>query len=386
MKHSWIGPTLQIAAIFAFRMLGLFMLIPIFTLYAADLPDASPALLGIALGGYGLTQGLLQIPFGMLSDRFGRRPLIAIGLGLFAIGSLIGAQAHTISGMILARVLQGGGAIGSVLIALLADITHEHHRTKAMALIGAIIGLSFSIAFLLSPSLAAWTGLAGVFYFTAALAMIGLGILYTLPNPKIGSSQPTSTVKHIRQALVDPKLLCLDAGIFFQHFILVASFYALPIILQQYVQNGQLEQNWHFYIWVIPGSFIAMIPIMLYSEQRKKVKTIFLFAVACTGFCQLAMLCTSLSLFGLGFLLFGYFVAFNFLEANLPSLISKQANPQARGSALGVYSSSQFLGIFVGGSVAGILYSHTGITGIFILNTVVAFIWLGITWNSKLRF
>lgn len=384
MKDSWISPTLQIAAIFAFRMLGLFMLIPVFTLYANQLQGATPLLLGVALGAYGLTQGLLQIPFGMLSDRYGRKPLITCGLLLFAVGSILGAQTHSMLGMILARTLQGGGAIGSVLIALLADITHERHRTKAMALIGATIGLSFSIAFILSPTMAAVAGLTGIFYLTAGLALLGLVILYFIPNPRHLSSKPIATTGQLKQACMDPNLLRLDAGIFFQHFILVASFYVLPMTLQHYVKAGLLGQTWHFYLPVITGAFFLMIPIMLYSEKAKKVKAGFLTAIALTGITQCGLLAVSHSLIWLGALLFLYFVAFNFLEANLPSLISKQANPLSKGSALGVYSSSQFLGIFVGGSLAGLVYTHAGASGIFALNTAIAVIWLYISRNIKI--
>lgn len=375
MKDPWLGPTLQIAAIFAFRMLGLFMLIPVFTLYANQLQGATPLLLGLALGSYGLTQGVLQIPFGMLSDRFGRKPIITFGLLLFACGSIIGAQTHSILGMIIARTLQGAGAIGSVLIALLADITAEHQRTKAMAVIGATIGLAFSIAFIISPSLAAASGLAGIFYLTAGLAVIGLGMLYTIPNAKQPIGKPTSTLQQLKHVFFEPDLLRLDAGIFFQHFILVASFYVLPMMLQHHVQTGHLTQTWHFYIWVIAGSFLAMIPMLLYSEKHHKIKASFLIAIAAIAISQFALLMVGDSLLCLGLVVFLYFVAFNFLEANLPSLVSKQANPQTKGSALGVYSSSQFLGIFVGGCLAGLVYSHLGATGVFSLNGGIAVVW-----------
>lgn len=378
MQPSWVRSTFQIAAIFAFRMLGLFMLIPVFTIYAPHLQGATPFLLGLALGSYGLTQGLLQIPFGMLSDRYGRKPLITAGLILFAIGSLLGAHTHTMFGMILARILQGGGAIGSVLIALLADITAEQHRTKAMAIIGATIGLSFSIAFILSPTLAEKTGLAGIFYLTAGLAVLGLVILYLIPTPK--PSQQTGDLsskrQQLKQVFLDPALLRLDAGIFFQHFILVASFYVIPMTLQKHVLGGHLDQPWQFYLIVIAGAFLAMLPIMHYSEKWHKVKASFVSAVILIGITQAALIAISDSLIWLGVTLFLYFVAFNFLEANLPSLISKQANPKTKGAALGVYSSSQFLGIFVGGSLAGLVFTHAGAPGIFMMNTVIAIVWL----------
>lgn len=384
MKESWINPSLQIAAIFAFRMLGLFMLIPVFTLYAHYLHGSTHFLLGIALGSYGLTQGLFQIPFGILSDRYGRKPLITLGLLLFATGSLLGALTHSIYGMIFARILQGGGAIGSVLIALLADITDDKHRTKAMAVIGATIGLSFSVAFIVSPSLADLAGLSGIFYLTAVLAVLGLGILYFIPSPKLSAEKPIINPKQLKQVFLDPDLLHLNMGIFFQHFILVASFYVLPMMLQDYVQLGLLHQTWHFYLLVIVGAFLVMIPIMLYGEKYHQVKTSFIAAIAIIAATQCMLIRANHSLIWLGMILFFYFIAFNFLEAQLPSLISKQAKPHSKGTALGIYSTSQFFGIFAGGILAGLVYTHAGAAGIFKLNTAIALIWLYLSGRIKI--
>lgn len=384
MNNAWVKPSLKIASIFAFRMLGLFMLIPIFTLYAQNLHGVTHFLLGVALGAYGLTQGLLQIPFGVLSDRYGRKPLITLGLLLFATGSLLGALTHSIYGMILARILQGAGAIGSVLIALLADITHEQDRTKAMAVVGATIGLSFSIAFILSPSIANISGLSGIFYLTAILAFMGLGILYFIPNPKLSGEKPIIHPKQLKQVCMDPNLLRLDLGIFFQHFILVASFYILPMMVQEYVQTGVLNQAWHFYLIVIVGAFLVMIPIMLYGEKYHKVKISFIGAIAIIAATQCMLIKTNHSVIWLGMVLFLYFLAFNFLEAQLPSLVSKQAKSQTKGTALGIYSTSQFLGIFAGGILAGLVYSYAGAAGIFKLNTAVALIWLYLSGKIKI--
>lgn len=383
MKESWINPTLKIAIIFAFRMLGLFMLIPVFTLYAHYLNGSTNFLLGIALGSYGLTQGLFQIPFGILSDRYGRKPLITLGLLLFATGSLLGALTQSIYGMIFARILQGGGAIGSVLIALLADITPDEHRTKAMAIIGATIGLSFTIAFILSPSIVAITGLSGIFYLTAVLSLLGLGILYFLPSPKLSAEKPIINPKQLKQVLLDRDLLSLNMSIFFQHFILVASFYVLPMMLQNYVQLGALDHTWHFYLLVIAGAFLVMIPIMIYGEKYHQVKTSFIGAIAIIAATQCMLIGANLSLVGLGVILFFYFIAFNFLEAQLPSLISKQAKPHSKGTALGIYSTSQFFGIFVGGILAGLVYTHAGAAGIFKLNTAIALVWLYLSGKIK---
>lgn len=376
MDSPWFGNTLRIAAIYACRMLGLFMLIPVFTLYANHLRGATPFLVGIALGAYGLTQGLLQIPFGILSDRHGRKPLILLGLILFAIGSLVGAYADSITGMILARILQGAGAIGSVLMAFLADLTAEQHRTKAMAVIGSIIGVSFSLAFVLSPFITAVSGLAGIFYLTTGLAVLGMLMLYRIPTPNhVGND--TINKQQLKQVFRNPDLLRLDAGIFFQHLILISTFYALPLMLQTQIHHGGLSQTWQFYVPLLLLSFLCMVPIMILAEKRQKTKLLFIVAIASMFGTQMGLaLWPQASITLLWGLMFVYFVGFNLLEANLPSLISKQVNPKAKGCAMGVYSSSQFLGIFVGGTLAGIVYQHAGAQGIFIFNASIALAWL----------
>ncbi len=376
--------TFPIAALFAFRMLGLSMLIPIFTLYASDLAGATPRLLGVALGAYGLTQGLLQIPFGILSDRYGRKPLITLGLILFALGSLLGAVTHTISGMILARILQGSGAIGSVLIALLADITSTHDRTKAMAIIGISIALSFSVAFIVGPIIAKHTGLTGIFYVTAALALLGLVMLYTLIPTPTSETHSTINMQQLKQVFCNRNLLKLDASIFFQHLILIATFFALPMILQHHLQQGHLSQTWQFYVPILILSFLAMAPLLLLAEKLGRVRALFLGSIVtimCIQFGLAWQLDSYTELYGLVFV---FFVAFNCLEANLPSLISKHTPSNIRGGAMGVYSSSQFLGIFVGGTLSGLVYSTAGAKGIFIMNGCVALVWFTLVYNLRL--
>ncbi|BCA94034.1 MFS transporter [Legionella antarctica] len=378
MTYSWSKTVFPIAAIFSFRMLGLFLLIPVFTIYAAHLQGATPTLIGVALGGYGLTQGLLQIPFGMLSDKVGRKPIITLGLLLFAAGSLIGALTDSIYGMILARTLQGTGAIGSVLIALLADLTSDRHRTKAMAVIGMTIGTSFSLAMIISPALSHRFGLAGIFYLTTVLAILGILILHlVIPNPlkeRFHADSETNPVL-FKSVINNLHLQRLNLGIFCQHFILTATFFAIPMILSQQVRAGNLAQQWHFYLPLMVGSFIFMIPFIILAEKKKRMKSVFLASVLVTTVAQGALAFIHLYWLSLCLLMFMYFVAFNILEASLPSLISKQANPNNKGTAMGIYSTGQFLGIFAGGSLAGIIYQWSSSYGIFIANAFIGTIW-----------
>lgn len=379
MKNNWRNCVLPIAAIFSFRMLGLFMLIPVFTVYANQLQDATPELIGLALGGYGLTQGLLQIPFGMLSDRFGRKPIITIGLLLFALGSLWGALTESIYGMIMARTLQGMGAIGSVLVALLADLTPDQERTKAMAVIGATIGLSFSLAMIMSPTIAHRFGLPGIFYLTVILALSGLLLLHlVIPTP---SKEPfhmdtEANPARIKSVIRSTHLQRLNVGIFCQHFVLTSTFYSIPILLQQQMKQGNLEHTWHFYLPLMLFSFLAMVPFIMLAEKKQKMKPIFLACVLITALCQGLLGLISQHWLGFCAALFIYFIAFNFLEASLPSLVSKQSGAQNKGTAMGVYSSCQFIGIFLGGTTAGFIFSAFHHQGIFILNAVIGFFWL----------
>lgn len=378
MTYSWYKTVFPIAAIFSFRMLGLFLLIPVFSLCAAKLEGATPTLIGFALGGYGLTQGLLQMPFGMLSDRFGRKPILTIGLILFAVGSLLGALTDSIHGMILARVLQGTGAIGSVLIALLADLTPDEQRTKAMAVIGMTIGTSFSLAMVISPAISSQYGLAGIFYLTAFLAVLGLLMLHlVIPNPL---KEPFHADSEASRSLFKPvlhnkHLQRLNLGIFCQHFILTATFFAIPYILSAQVKLGVLSQQWHFYLPLMVFSFVCMIPFIVLAEKKQRMKLVFVLSVLITACTQLLLAFTSQNWYSLCLLMFIYFISFNILEASLPSLVSKQASPSSKGTAMGVYSTSQFMGLFVGGSLAGILYQWNASQGIFIINFVLGLVW-----------
>lgn len=354
------------------------MLIPVFTIYANKLTNATPMLIGLALGCYGLTQSILQIPFGMLSDKYGRKPIITIGLILFTIGSLIGAYTHSIEGMILARSLQGAGAIGSVLIALLTDLTPDAKRTQAMAIVGSTIGMSFSLAIVISPYITKAFGLSGIFSITAILSIIGLLIIHTvIPTPK-KIDVNTNRIK-FKEVFCNKHLMRLNVGIFFQHLILTATFFAVPMLLQEQIKLGKLTALWHFYLPLVIVSFIAMVPCIIFAEKKRKIKLVFNLSVSLILLTQACLIFTSGSLLNIGICLFVFFVGFNILEANLPSIVSKQANIENRGSAMGIYSSFQFLGIFVGGSLSGIIFHWHSYAGIFILNTIISLIWLYIS-------
>ncbi|STY30850.1 transporter, major facilitator family [Legionella wadsworthii] len=367
-------------------MLGLFLLIPVFSIYADNLQGATPALIGLALGIYGLAQGLLQMPFGILSDKIGRKPIITMGLLLFALGSLFGALTHSIYGMIFARALQGTGAIGSVLIALLADLTPDEQRTRAMAVIGMSIGTSFSLAMVLSPALTHRFGLSGIFYLTTVLAITGIMILhFIIPKPVKERFHVDSETNPalLNQVISNLQLQRLNLGIFCQHFILTATFFAIPFILKKQVQLGNLTQQWHFYLPLMLIAFILMIPFIILAEKKKQMKSVFVFSVLFIAISQLFLAFSFENWISLCVLMLIYFVAFNILEAVLPSLVSKQANPNCKGTAMGVYSTSQFLGIFIGGALSGVLYQWNSNKGIFITNAVVSCLWLLVSFTMK---
>ncbi|KTD75469.1 MFS transporter [Legionella waltersii] len=379
MNHSWLKTVFPIATIFSFRLMGLFLLIPVFSVYAATLNGATSTLIGFALGGYGLAQGLLQIPFGMLSDKYGRKPILLLGLFLFIIGSLVGAITDSIYGMILARTLQGAGAIGSVLIALLADLTPDNQRTRAMAVVGVSIGISFSLAMVISPIITSFYGLAGIFWLTIIMATSGIFLIcLVIPNPKeiVFHDDTETNISLVRPVLKNSHLQKLNYGIFTQHFILTSTFFAIPMLLNDQIQLGHLTQQWHFYLPLMLFSFILMIPFIILSEKKHHLKMVFILAVLFTAISQGLLALTCQDWYSLCALMFVYFIAFNVLEASLPSLVSKQANRQNKGTAMGIYSTSQFLGIFFGGALAGILYQWHGHQAIFTINMLFGIIWL----------
>jgi len=368
---------LSLAGIFSLRMLGLFMIYPVFAVYGKQLAGATPTTIGLALGVYGLAQALLQIPYGMLSDRVGRKRMITIGLLIFALGSVVAALSGSIYGVIIGRILQGAGAVGSTLLALNADLTSPENRTKAMAMIGIIIGVSFALAMVLGPVLNAWIGVSGIFWFTALLALSGIVVLHTIvPQPvDIRSHRDTQAVpKLFKRVLRDGQLLRLDFGIFALHLILTASFLALPGVLHS-AAGLKVHDQWMLYLPVLVVSVIIMIPLIIIGEARHKMKPVFLVAIVVLGLSQLGLWAWHSDLADFAVLLTLFFAAFNLMEASLPSLISKAAPADAKGTAMGVYSSSQFFGIFVGGTLGGWVLGAGGAGAVFLFAAAVALAW-----------
>jgi len=352
----------SLALLYSFRMLGLFMVLPLLALYAADLPGATPARIGLALGVYGLTQAVLQIPFGWLSDQVGRKPVIIFGLLLFALGSVIAALSDSVTGIIVGRTMQGAGAIASTVMALVADLTREEQRTKAMALVGMSIGLSFAVALVLGPLVAAFAGLSGVFWFTALLALCGVAIVVLVvpAPPAVGMAHQEVGARAglIGRSLADPKLARLNFGVFVLHFILMACFMVVPGFLEQ-AAGIDREQHWQVYLPALLLSIVGMVPMMMLAERGGRPRQMFLLGIVLV-FAATATLgfTTTNLLFYVGLWIF--FVGFNYLEATLPSLVSKTVFAGGKGTAMGVYSTCQFLGAFAGGAGGGWLLQHSG--------------------------
>ncbi len=367
---------ISLAMIYAFRMLGLFMILPVFALYGDEIPGATPMLMGLALGIYGLTQALLQIPFGMWSDRIGRKPVILIGLLIFAAGSMIAGSASSIEGIIIGRAIQGAGAIAAALMALAADLSREEHRTKMMALIGISIGASFAISMVLGPMVNHWIGISGIFYSTAVLALVGIGILMLFVPDPVNSHFHRDTeveTQSLASVLKNSQLLRLDAGIFSLHFVLMCLFLILPLMLQDdYVVPA--NNHWKIYLPVFISSIILMVPFIIIAERKQAMKQVFVGAIISLIIATLIFI-TSQSLWQIVLALTLFLAGFNLLEASLPSLVSKTAPATQKGTAMGMYSSSQFMGAFAGGTVGGFAHQTWGDQGVFIAVLAVLVIW-----------
>jgi MFS family permease len=376
MNPTELRAGLSLAGVFGLRMLGLFFILPVLAVHAASLRGGSDlTLVGIALGAYGLSQGLLQIPFGMASDHWGRKPVLYAGLLVFAVGSFLGIAADDIWTMIAARTLQGAGAISSVAMALAADLTREEHRTKIMAMIGSTIGLMFALSLVGAPVLYRVIGMEGLFGLTGVLCLAALAVVrFQVPEPP-AHEQAAPAGGSVRAALLEPELLRLNGGILILHIVLYAMFVVLPPLL---VQAGlTLPEHWQLYLPVVLGSFALMVPAILYADRRNCTKPVLVGAVAMLAVIEAAFAVLGGGILALGLLMLGFFVAFNVLEALLPSLVSRIAPARGRGVAIGVYNTTQTLGVFFGGLVGGWVASRYGTTGVFAVCAGLAILWLG---------
>ena len=352
------------------------MVLPVFVLYQGDYADATPFLLGLTLGIYGLTQAILQIPLGLLSDRIGRAPVIIGGLIMFVLGSVVAAMADIMQGLIFGRALQGMGAIASTLMAMVTDLTSEENRTKAMASIGASIGLSFMLAMIAGPLIASAMGLSGVFWVTALLGCIGILVFIVLVPRVVQVQRNRETLADLNQIglmLKQPTLLRLNLGIFALHLALMAAFVVIPTLLSD--QLGISGVNlWWVYLALLGGGFVAMLPVMILGEKYQKQKLAFVAAIGCMTVAMFVLSSQQGAPLTLAMLLL-FFAAFNLLEATLPSWLSKACPAGSRGTAMGIYSTSQFLGAFVGGTLGGWSLQNYGGEGVFLLVAVVLGVW-----------
>ncbi|MGA2188679.1 MAG: MFS transporter [Steroidobacteraceae bacterium] len=378
MDKQELRAALSLAAVFSVRLLGLFMIYPVFADYARHLSGATPSKIGLALGIYGLSQGLLQIPFGLLSDRIGRKTMIVLGLVVFGLGSALAAIATSIDGVIAGRVLQGAGAVGSVILALVADLTAEENRTKAMAVVGITIGLSFMLALVAGPILAGLIGVSGIFWLMVGLALLGIAITeFVVPRPRyLRPHRDTDTLPAmLGSVLKNTELLRLNFGIFALHAMLTASFLVVPSLLHARLHVNSHSQ-WIVYLPVLLVSVVVMVPAIIVAEKHRRMKAVFVTAVAALALSQLMLMAGQDHGYVVLAAITLFFAGFNTMEASLPSLVTKAAPPTAKGTAAGIYSSLQFFGIFAGGVVGGWVQQSAGSGGVFGWSACVALLWL----------
>ena len=386
MTPTELRATVSLASIYGLRMLGMFLLLPIFAIYAEKLDGGSNhTLIGVALGAYGLMQVLLQLPFGIASDKYGRKKVIYVGLILFAIGSVVAAVSHDIVMVIVGRSIQGAGAISAVVTALVADSTREEHRTKAMAMIGATIGITFAVSLVAGPLLNQWIGVPGIFWMTGVLSILAIGVVkYAVPDPLHSQfhSDAQAAPGKIKDVLRNAQLLRLNFGTFCLHGAQMAMFIVVPFALKE--TSGMSEnQHWKVYLPVLVASFALMIPAIIYAEKRAKLKPVFIGAVALMLVAQIAFALNIHVFWGIVASLFVYFVAFNILEASLPSLISKMAPAAYKGTAMGVHNTAQSFGMFLGAVMGGYLSHKIGYSAVFVFCAVLMGVWLLLAFGMK---
>ena len=386
MNPLELRASIGLAGIYGLRMLGMFLILPVFAVYAEHLPGGqSHTLIGIALGMYGLTQAILQLPFGMASDHFGRKRVIYFGLLLFALGSFIAASAHDIYMVIIGRAIQGAGAISAAVTALLADLTREEHRTKAMAVIGMTIGLTFALSLVLGPALYHLISIPGIFAMTGVLALLAIVVVKTaVPDPRHSHfhSDAEAAPAKLRDVLRNRELVRLNFGIFALHAVQMSMFVVLPFALKL---TGGIDANhhWQVYLPVMIISFLFMVPPIIYGEKKARLKEVFIASVALMLAAQLAFITAIQHFWGIFIALSVYFVAFNILEASLPSIISKIAPAGSKGTAIGVYNTFQSLGFFVGGAMGGLLSSYFGASAVFMFGAGLIGVWLVLAFGMK---
>ncbi|WP_043695743.1 MFS transporter [Luteibacter sp. 9133] len=367
---------LTLAAVISLRLFGLFLILPVFSVYARAMPGATPWLIGLALGVYGIGQMCLQIPLGLLSDRIGRKPVITLGLLVFALGGVVAAFSHTLTGIVAGRALQGMGAVAGAGTALAADLTSEAHRSKVMGIIGVSIGVSFLLALILGPPLEAVAGLPGLFGFTSLLAVAAIAMLWwRVPTPTHHGAPAAASWRELASMFLDRRMLVLNGSVFFLHALLTASFVGLPILLTD-VMRIPVAHHWMLYLPVMTIAALGMGAMLPRMKDMRRASHVVVGCVCVLGLALAGMALAETHVIVLGAAAALFFGAFNLLEAALPSLVSRLAPATLRGAAMGAYSSSQFFGAFIGGAVGGLALGHLGLRGVFGCAAAMTLLWL----------